>query len=42
MGVERALITDPNGDDRPIDASTIWRGLPEGWAALSVVMLTPR
>lgn len=37
---ERALITDPEADDRPIHASTIWRGLPAGWAALSVVMLT--
>lgn len=36
---ERALITDPQAEDEVAEASTQWRGLPEGWAAISTVVL---
>ncbi|HEY8384314.1 MAG TPA: 4'-phosphopantetheinyl transferase superfamily protein [Microvirga sp.] len=38
-GEDRAVITDPFSRETVAEAATQWRGVPAGWAAVSVVML---
>jgi len=42
FAADRAVITDPLADAGAAHATTLWRGHPAGWAAVSVVILESR
>jgi hypothetical protein len=42
FAADRAVITDPLADAGAAQATTLWRGHPAGWAAVSVVILESR